>query len=98
MKLSLPPSLVPAVTLPLAPASLWIRMALFLSLPPFLTNYVKTVRCWEEDLTLKYRVSQKNQPSLHCPHHEYDFCHLQCLILTFLAQDMLLQRQKRQFW
>ena len=42
MKLSLTLCLVLAVTLPLAPASLWIRMALFLSLPSSLTNDVKT--------------------------------------------------------
>ena len=42
MKLSLTPCLVPAVTLPFAPSSLSVRRALFPSLPPALTNNVKT--------------------------------------------------------
>jgi len=39
-------------------------------------------------------VGPSHHPSLHCPHHEDDFYLLQCLILTFLAQDMLSQRLK----
>ena len=39
-------------------------------------------------------VGPSHHPSQHCPHHEDDFCLLQCLILTFLAQDMLSQRLK----
>ena len=39
-------------------------------------------------------VGPSHHPSLHCPHHEDDFYLLQYLILTFLAQDMLLQRLK----
>ena len=35
-------------------------------------------------------VGPPHHPSLHCPHHEDDFYLLQCLILTFLVQDMLL--------
>ena len=34
-------------------------------------------------------------PSLLCPHCDDDFCLLQCLILNFLARDMLSQRLKK---
>ena len=39
-------------------------------------------------------VRPSHHPSLHCPHPEDTLCLLQCLILTFLARDMLLQRLK----
>ena len=42
MKLSLSLCLVPAVTPHCAPPSLWVRIALFPSLLPSLTNNVKT--------------------------------------------------------
>ena len=39
-------------------------------------------------------VGPSHYPSLKCPHCEDDFYLLKCLILTFLAQDMLSQRLK----
>ena len=39
-------------------------------------------------------VGPSHHLSLHCPHCEDDFYLLQCLIFTFLAQDMLSQRLK----
>ena len=39
-------------------------------------------------------VGPSHHPSLQFPHREDDFYLLQCLILTFLAQDMLSQRLK----
>ena len=55
---------------------------------------------WEQLLTstclseMPFSPSRPSHlPSLHCPHHEDDFYPLQCLILTFLAQDMLSHSQ-----
>ena len=39
-------------------------------------------------------LMELDHPSLHCPHHKDDFYLLQCLILTFLARDMLSQKLK----
>ena len=39
-------------------------------------------------------VRPSHHPFLHCPHSEDDFCLLQCLILTFLAWDIVSQRLK----
>ena len=45
-------------------------------------------------LTILMESDPSHHPSLHCPHCEDDFCLLQCLILTFLARDMLSLRIK----
>ena len=42
----------------------------------------------------RHVVGTSHYPSRHCPHREDDFCRLQCLISTSLAQDMVSQRLK----